>query len=741
MNRQNTPQHGSADVGAPKPQVLTRRDLLAGSTAGAASLLLAGCGGSGSKTSNTGGSSSPMTPVLGAIESRVAEITNAKPGTNSQTILQFMQSRSEFVATGAEADGTVWGQFANGGIHVVFNTVQPDPSPAARAAPVIRAPVSSRIAADLPGSDGGTYRVALLNALGSAFTFYHKIDERTLFPADYSLEKQTAFDVAYLKHLPPLSVLYFTAHGGISRYKSTTTPFFVFSTSTVVTGDPHKDKSHPYYADIQAGNMVTGTTLEDWVPDPKNPGRYMITASTHYAITPRFIRNYKWKLDARSFVFASACSGLALDTPEQVTAITDLRAALNSANVSVYAGWNSQPDNLRMYDTTAYMFDRMLGGNKVTQIGNVATGIRNVASNPLQRPFPLDSRLLDDLTRVGLNNYNVAAITLPGHTTIASHLANVQLAFNPAETEAAVILAPSISSLDVDESKRSLTINGTFGTAPGGVTMNGNMRNIQQWTDTQIVCDLPVTGGGDVIVTVNGHASPPHRLTQWILPIHYRGLPNGDGDTHTESVDLMLLMRLDPYFSRGGPGATVPLTGGPDNLQPLPSPGSTGSYEVSGTYEGTPSGTHHVVTYTGKGALKPPNPPALTGEFTFNPQINFTPKTMTLGFSVGVLKAGTDAAGNPGAIIETDLKFGLSSYYWGDSSTGLLNMTLDKDYNIMPGMVERSVPPGGGVTGQPNMKTTLTWDKTAPTAGTEPNGNQARSAAQKSVSSVPPGRR
>ena len=280
----------------------------------------------------------PTTPVLADLETRVAQIANASPGTNTQTILQYMQSRSEFVATGAETDGTVWGKFANGAVHVVFNTVQPDPSPASRAAKVVQAPASTRSLSNIPGADGNTSRVALLNALGTLFSVYHNIDERTLFPADYSVEKQTAFDVEYQKNLPLLSGLYFTAHGGTFRYSPATTPFFVFSTSTVVTGDPVHDKAHKYYADIQAGNLVTGTTLENWVPDPAHPGMYMIQAATHYAISPQFMRNYKWRFADQSFVFANACSGQAVSTPDQITANSDLTKVLFGANFSVYCG-------------------------------------------------------------------------------------------------------------------------------------------------------------------------------------------------------------------------------------------------------------------------------------------------------------------------------------------------------------------------------------------------------------------
>jgi hypothetical protein len=102
------------------------------------------------------------------------------------------------------------------------------------------------------------------------------------------------------------------------------------------------------------------------------------------------------------------------------------------------------------------------------------------------------------------------------------------------ETAEFGLLAPSIERMVVDERNVRLMIYGLFGSDPSNVKVTMNSVTIpSQWKSIgEIWATLPTTGpntGGDVRVSVGGHASNIVRLTEWKGTIQVAARSGGSG--------------------------------------------------------------------------------------------------------------------------------------------------------------------------------------------------------------------
>jgi len=208
-----------------------------------------------------------------------------------------------------------------------------------------------------------------------------------------------------------------------------------------------------------------------------------------YGITSQFIRQYWHDFSPNSFVFIASCGGDSRDA-------LAIKNAIKAKGASVYAGWTDTVRDTMGSNTSKFVFDRLLGANKVYAEGD---GFK-------QRPF----------------DYQSVAADLPLHGLGHDLISGGNLQFTQFENTKFRLLAPSIWFMQVDEYSKLITLQGEFGDDPGqnsrAVVIGGQSLNVLTWSNNQILADLPVAGpgsSGEVIVTVRQQKSNTAYLTEW----------------------------------------------------------------------------------------------------------------------------------------------------------------------------------------------------------------------------------
>jgi hypothetical protein len=132
--------------------------------------------------------------------------------------------------------------------------------------------------------------------------------------------------------------------------------------------------------------------------------------------------------------------------------------------------------------------------------------------------------------------------------------------------------------VDVDEFAGTMKLEGAFGADQDTVTVGGTKVQIQSWSPTEIVCNLPQDAVGDVLVTVRGLKSNPRPLTEWDAPLQYKWVVKGGVFTWQGSGTLKY--RLDVSGFRNKPGE------GPTYLRRGTWPMQSSTFSITGTAQG-----------------------------------------------------------------------------------------------------------------------------------------------------------
>src|SRR5262249_18827291 len=121
------------------------------------------------------------------------------------------------------------------------------------------------------------------------------------------------------------------------------------------------------------------------------------------------------------------------------------------------------------------------------------------------------------------------------------------------------LLAPTIQTLDVDEYRGRLFLNGEFGTDSTSnaqfVSCGNQDLHIIKWEKDKIECDLPIDAYGDVVVTVGIRKSNVRQLTRWDLTINFKETREGYPSLKITGP-IMLRFRADIGEYRKKPAET-----------------------------------------------------------------------------------------------------------------------------------------------------------------------------------------
>jgi len=668
-----------------------------------AAVLAAACG-SGGKGTSTSTSAPPTTiddatrtAVLDAAEAALAA-ADVDPATRQDRLLAFVRGHPEFADGGVTASGDVWAQFVDGGILVIASDLDdPDPGllaatapPAqpALAAPPLAAPTRRPRAAllDLPGSGD----VFLGTSLGTHYQGYlPTIAQMFTDRNDTVLGSDTA-SVDALTSFSNLAVLYLNTHGVVLS-RPGMTPTYVINTSTYRARDGSTDAR--YRADIADGSLLW-FLARSWDDVGGNP---VASRHTTYAITPAFVRkHWSGKFASNALVFVNSCNGAS-------AAGAAFRQAVLDAGATVYAGWSERVRGSDAVDTAAYLFDRLLGANVF------------LPESPPQRPFPWQPVLANMQARVRSNRSYPFDTSYPT-PTVSSHL-DIQ-----GSDMGLGMLAPSIQSLQLDETNGTLQIAGMFGDATGDALFESSKIPVTLWTAGLVVAD--VSGGGTSgavkILGAYGPDSNAAPLTEWRGSATYTVQDSG----LTATMSFQMHFRADVHGYRMAPGQApvYPLQSFQQAMD------STGTYDFSGTYV-SPDG-FYTETWSGSGTLAPAASPAAQSGFFFMGNMDDTTwkaaltAVAAMGRHVHTVQSFAD--GSPPVVQDYDEDAG-GVIAMSDGSAFVA--AVDGSFGIAGGDRSELLPSAFG--GGQMATATLHWDAMGAVNGPTPGTQRRRGPARR----------
>jgi len=482
------------------------------------SLLMAGCGGGGSSPSG-GGSAGALTEtqrgaVMDAIAKKIGSLPSAtllNKEATAQEMLKYLKTLPEITQAGISDDQSIWGVFRDDMPFILINNEsRPAGAGAALSAPRSSLSAPSRSAPELPAGK----QARLFHMFGSVDiltsdprdTLVHILNDAGYTPTK---EFGSLTDFRTVRDAGQGDAVFYTGtHAGVGGWLigGSASTHFALWTNEVAKG--LKDKFVQYTDPLTAKDRLA--------PSPLNPRIVLLNADIssyrfsfkippdivtvgewHWGITGEFVKQYM-SFSKNSFWYNGACSGFN----------AEFASACFSKGLSLYSGWDNEVNRIASSNSGLFLFDRMAGANN-----EITQGLDLPKEVPPQRPFDWVS-VLQDMQRRGL-------AASPDSPSAILHIQP-----NPDANQANFgELAPSIASLSVTNNQTQLHINGTFGTTPGKVTINGQDVGLQSpWDPNSLVCTLPPgeeSGGkGDVVVEVNGHKSNSVPLTAWKVTLH-----------------------------------------------------------------------------------------------------------------------------------------------------------------------------------------------------------------------------
>ncbi len=289
--------------------------------------------------------------------------------------------------------------------------------------------------------------------------------------ADKGFEAQVVdFTAEAASSLAGLDLLMASSHGVVDETR-TGEQHLYYSTTTEVTPQGNQ----LYRQQLQDEKMVKCV-----IRVFSSPGEY--ETKTFYGVSQAYLRERGMSFRPGAFWLSNAChsaepAGLAFaDTVPDLTG---------------YTGWSGSPLNITANETTAFVFDRLLG---------VFTAAPTDPAPPGPVTIP---ELADRLT-----------VKRPGSDLRMNQSRNTKnlladyLVYRPSGAAPAnQTLIPSIRSTAFNSADDTVTISGYFGSEQGPVTLNGTILNVLSWTETDIVVDKPAAKTGTLLVRSIGAPS------------------------------------------------------------------------------------------------------------------------------------------------------------------------------------------------------------------------------------------
>jgi hypothetical protein len=669
-----------------------------------------GKGGGGPTIGNDAGAGVPGTPLtptqrlaaLQAVEDQAALLLDPATGAyDAAAMLAWLRTRTEFMQVGYSPDHCAWAIFTDGRRLIVGNDsllqASPPRAPSIRplASAAVRGPLAPARSPALAAFDSGIPSASFrfLNCWDALPDMPTKGVSYTL-ASDHDLNKIASMAEAFgytvaqetsttdpvlesvegLKGVSGDGVFFWATHGG-SLNPSTGAIEYALWTRTPAT---QANVEQLYADDFAAGRLAyyVATSCLDALRCVKRGAEF-----SRLAITPKFIKDYRWSFGPYSLAFVAAC----------VSARAPFRDAFLAAGASVYAGWTAPVRLPQLITAARDFFELMFATNDLLDPAGDPMNVE-----PLLRPLDYGA-IWGYLHRRGVADY-----VDPVDGTVA-----LDFALNGAVPQAFQTLRPSINRMYVNEALGELQLDGgSLGTTPGRVVIapavttptaadwatmgradrpvqGGLELTVKTWKSENVVCALPAddaAAGGYVQVWVDTRWSNVAQLTSWSGRFTLRR--QGPGSLRQDAT-MDVLLRADLRGVRTSIEQTpvvspiVPLTAAANLVAP---------YSASGSYTArSSSGCDLTVGWSAAGTLAPAlGPSSLIG------YLDPISRLLTLGLGIGVLSGlhvdrtavcGTDVTSTSE---DQNLALGSSS---PDASPAAppLQLTLDADFGIPAG--------------------------------------------------------
>ena len=494
----------------------------------------------------------------------------------------WLSARPEIEATGVSATG-VWARFKDGKMIVAPTYDWPKPARHHAERETLRDSMNAK--ADIPQSKS--------RSIPDWFGYDTNANIASwLGDHGYSDGGGSDLTVTSLRtKIKNVGVLYMNTHGSLGAERDlgqahgarNFNDVYSLLTATPVVDSSGKPITNNSASGAQINDTHNDAALEDdlahgrlvyfYAPtgDAKNPAQW------NYGFTFRFVAKY-FSFSDESFVFLNACESASPDAAL-------MTAAFKSAHASLIAGWDHEVSPPTAMRAAEFVFDRLLGANKMSNWGLHA-------DKPKQRPWNA-ANTFGDLQSKGYDHE-----TNPkGEPCALKYVGDTEIA-----------LVPIIDKMEADDVKHELTLHGTFGDdAPDRhVKIGGADCPVKKWEATEVTCDLGNDFKvGDVVADKKGRKSNPSPLTGWKLKVKYKlDMPQG----FAIGLGFDAHVRADVHKVRTTPSDApqardpVPFYGAPDS--------QCGSADDKGSFSA--NGGHAWMT---KGTTVPINQSRPAGDF------------------------------------------------------------------------------------------------------------------------------
>lgn len=505
-------------------------------------LFLIGCGNggggnAGSSTSSSGGGGNggndpveqQKQAVMDDISAFFKTLPHNDPAADAQSMLEYVQSRPEFIWTGIEeSTGLVVGATFSDGetISIYLNNLmeqgrnQANKREKEKPLPEMNDSSDTNALTGARGMMPASNKVYLINncldtsaesaACGSTFTDLAAMFNKNGY-VTYDVKPATLDQ--YRQAADGAGVTVFFGHGTVIAIDNV----WLYFMQTRLSG---KEINNEYRTEMKNRRMARAFITENTTSVPVET-----LLKPYWFISSKFVRNY-WKFSEGSLVLNNTCFS-SFTGPILSGFSEDFMLACHEKGAALYLGWAGSTKLNASSESVKYFFDTALGTNLMDDRYRVPAADGTVYKN---RPYDFESvfsamhtiKHYEDSQLLTLYQVQGAIPLVPSNLILTTNFSKSAGSNNASKDSATSgFLAPTIRSMDIMNG--DLYIYGVFGDTQGTVTVGGTtITNNVNWTNSQITCTLPHHGeagfSGDVIVEVNGHRSNAAQLTEWPVP-------------------------------------------------------------------------------------------------------------------------------------------------------------------------------------------------------------------------------
>jgi len=450
------------------------------------SLAALGCGG------GSGAAPAPSLTAadLAADEAAMAAVETVWASASGQSLYDqavavqaAMKANPQFTASGIASDNTAWGVLKDGTVFAVgTNDVGSDDV----ITPAVAAPIPLAAPGPAAGELPASRTAYVFNALEATRNVPDAAIAANLKAAGYSVTASTG-SIADWLGVSQAGLLFNASHGFVVQPNGDGVEVFFLETS-----DLYKDGDMTYNA-LRAAKVMAVVDVPV-LSSSAAPGVPPVSSGSerHWMFSSGFLKT-AGMFAGNSLMFNMACSGLSS------SGIAFAKSLSSTNGLAVYGGWSKPSNTYDGDETSSFFFDRALGLNQFAPVD---------PSSPPPADWASILNTMQNTNRASGVGYNLAT-SVPADSEKSSVAA---FSIQNLNGSGLTTLVPSISGYTVDQAGNTLTLQGSFGSGQGSVTLDGSALTVNAWSTSAITTVLPTAFTGQLKV------SSPQSLVSNLFP-------------------------------------------------------------------------------------------------------------------------------------------------------------------------------------------------------------------------------